>query len=467
MYKKEIEEYIDAHRQQMLDDIGLLCRINSEKSAYQEGKPYGEGPNRALAVALSRAEQYGFGITNYDNYVGTADLNDKEKQLDILAHLDIVPAGEGWTVTKPFEPLEKDGRIYGRGTADDKGPAVAALYAMRAVKDLKIPLTKNVRLILGTDEECGSSDIKHYYKVEAEAPMTFSPDGEFPVVNIEKGSLSGHFTGEFEASEALPRVISIHAGTKVNVVPGKAFAVLEGLDDNLVRDTGVLVEKETGVSFEIKGMNHTLEITAIGAGAHASTPQEGKNALTALLLLIKKLPFADCGQVRALHSLEELFPWNDTSGTALGIAMEDELSGDLTLAFDLLEVTATSLDGTFDSRCPICSNAGNVLEPVRKKLGDKGLTLTNDSMRPSHYVDGDSEFVRTLLKAYELYTGKKGGCESMGGATYVHDLKNGVAFGASMPGTDNHMHGADEFAVIEELLTSAKIFAQVIVDLCK
>src|SRR5699024_10557105 len=111
----------------------------------------------------------------------------EESQLDILAHLDVVPAGEGWTVTEPFEPVEKDGRLYGRGTADDKGPAVAALYALRAVKELGIPLKKRVRLILGTDEECGSSDIQHYYAVEKEAPMTFSPDGAFPVVNIEKG----------------------------------------------------------------------------------------------------------------------------------------------------------------------------------------------------------------------------------------------------------------------------------------
>lgn len=467
MYKKEIEAFIDAHRHQMLDDISLLCRINSEKSSYQEGKPFGDGASRALAVALSRAEQYGFSIHNYDNYVGTADLNDGEKQLDILAHLDVVPAGEGWTVTGPFEPLEKDGKIYGRGTADDKGPAVAALYAMRAVKELGIPLTKNVRLILGTDEECGSSDIRHYYDVEEEAPMTFSPDGAFPVVNIEKGALAGHFTGSFEPSSALPRVISLHAGTKVNVVPGKAFAVFEGLDDDLVRQIGAQVEKETGVSFEIQGMNQTLEITAIGEGAHASTPQEGKNALTALLLLIKKLPFADCAQINALHALEELFPWNDTSGLALGIAMEDELSGDLTLAFDLLEVTADSLDGMFDSRCPLCANEGNVLEPVKKKLAENGLTLDNDSMRPAHHVDGNSDFVKTLLNAYELYTGRKGSCVAMGGGTYVHDLKNGVAFGASMPETDNRMHGADEFAVIDELLTSAKIFAQVIVDLCK
>ena len=201
MYREKIEAYIDSHRQEMLDDICKLCRINSEKMPYEEGKPYGAGAFDALNAALSMAEEYGFSIRNYDNYVGTVDLNDKEHQLDILAHLDVVPAGEGWTVTEPFNPVEKDGKLFGRGTADDKGPAVAALYALRAIKELGIPVNKNVRLILGTDEECGSSDIAHYYAVEKEAPMTFSPDAEFPVTNTEKGSLAGHFTAEFKASD--------------------------------------------------------------------------------------------------------------------------------------------------------------------------------------------------------------------------------------------------------------------------
>ncbi len=467
MYQKKIEEFIDAHRQEMVDDICRLCRINSERSGYQEGMPYGKGASMALSEALGLAERYGFAIHNYDNYVGTADLNDKEKQLDILAHLDVVPAGDGWSVTGPFEPLEKDGKIYGRGTADDKGPAVAALYAMRAVKELGLPVSKNARLVLGTDEECGSSDLRHYYKVEEEAPMSFSPDAEFPVVNVEKGRLQGHFTAEFEASEALPRVCSVKGGTKINVVPGKAMAVIEGLDDDLVRGEGKKVESETGVSFAIKGMNETLEITAEGAGSHACEPQEGKNAVTALLLLLTRLPFADCGQIRAIRSLTELFPYDDTAGRALGIAMEDEISGTLTLAFSMLEITGDSLDANFDSRCPVCANEENVLKPVRERLSAHGFTLVTPAMEPPHHVDGESHFVKTLLKAYERYTGRKGSCGYMGGGTYVHNLKNGVAFGAAMPGTDNRMHGADEFAVVEDLLTSAKIFAQVIVDLCK
>jgi len=122
MYKKKIEEYIDAHRQEMVDDICLLCKINSERSAYQEGMPYGEGASQALTEALAMAERYGFSINNYDNYVGTADLNDGEKQLDILAHLDVVPAGEGWTVTGPFEPMEKDGKALRPRNGRRQGP---------------------------------------------------------------------------------------------------------------------------------------------------------------------------------------------------------------------------------------------------------------------------------------------------------------------------------------------------------
>lgn len=467
MEKKRIEAYIDAHRQEMIDDICALCRINSEKMSYKTGKPYGEGAFMALTKALSIAENYGFHIKNYGNYVGTVDLNNGSRNLDILAHLDVVPAGEGWTVTEPFVPVEKDGKLYGRGTADDKGPAVAALYAMRAVKELGIPVTKNCRLILGTDEECGSSDIAHYYDEEAEAPMTFSPDGSFPVVNTEKGRLEGHFTREFEPSEALPRLISIKAGIKANVVPGKAYATVQGLDLSDLCDLAKAMSEDLGVQFEVKADGDRAEITAVGKGAHASTPEEGVNALTGLLSLLVKLPFAPCEQITAVCDLLKLIPHRDTCGKALGVAMGDELSGDLTLAFSLLNVDGASLDGVFDSRCPICANEKNVLKVIKKKMAAKGFALLNDSMIPPHHVDGDSEFVKTLLKAYEQYTGQKGECQSMGGGTYVHSLKNGVAFGASMPGTDNRMHGADEFAVIDELLVSAKIFAQVIADLCK
>lgn len=466
MYREEIERFIESHRKEMVEDIFTLCKINSEKAPYEEGMPYGRGAAIALAEALALAEKYGFSITNYDNYVGTADMNDKEKQLDILAHLDVVPAGEGWKETDPFNPVEKDGRLYGRGTADDKGPAVAALYAMRAVKELDIPLTKNVRLILGTDEECGSSDIAHYYKVEKEAPMTFSPDADFPVTNVEKGRLEGHISGTFTSSAALPRLVSINTGIKANVVPGKVEAYVEGFDMSVLDEAAVRTEEQTGVKFICEGDGNATKVTAIGKGAHAAFLHDGNNALTGLLTLFQNLPFAPCQQISVLRALSQLVPHRDTRGTAMGIAMEDDISGELTLAFTMLTVTDCTLSAVFDSRCPVCANEDNVLKVAKAKLAAIGLNLENEDMTAPHHVDGNSHFVQTLLRVYEEYTGLEGKCQYTGGGTYVHELKNGVAFGATLPGTDNRMHGADEFAVLDELVVSAKIFAQVIVDLC-
>ena len=465
-YKEKIEAYIDAHKQEFLEDICELCRINSEKMPAEEDMPFGPGAAECLDTALDMAEGYGFDTTDYDGYVGCVDMNELPRQLDILAHLDVVPAGEGWKVTEPFKPVEKDGKLYGRGTADDKGPAVAALYAMRAVKELEIPLKKNVRLILGTDEECGSSDIEHYYSSEKEAPMTFSPDAEYPVTNVEKGRMGGHFTAQFEKSEALPRLVSIKAGTKLNVVPGKAKATVEGFESSTLEAAAKIVETETGIRFTFESEAPCTIITAVGAGAHASTPQEGNNAITGLLTLLAALPFAPCQQIDYVKKTIGLIPHGDVNGNTLGVAMEDEISGKLTLAFDMLTVDAAGLDAEFDTRVPVCGNEDNVLNVIQKKMAEQGLAFLTDTMIPPHHVPGDSDFIKTLLNVYEAYTGQKGECQSTGGGTYVHHIENGVAFGAAMPGTDNRMHGADEFAVVDELVISAKIFAQVIVELC-
>lgn len=466
MYREKIDAFVDAHRQELIDDVCELCRINSEKMEAEEDMPFGPGAAECLDAAMDMAEGYEFDVTDYDGYVAAIDLNEHPRHLDILAHLDVVPAGEGWTVTEPFKPLVKDGKIYGRGTADDKGPAIAALYGMRAVKELGIPLKKNVRLILGTDEECGSGDIAYYYSQEPEAPMTFSPDIEYPVVNVEKGGLKGHFAADFAASEALPRLVSLDAGIKINVLPGKAKAVVEGVEEQTLLAAAKAAEAETGVSFLTEKNGSLIEITAVGKGAHASTPEEGINAITGLLVLLLRLPLAECEQVAYLRKLNALLPHGDVNGTALGIDMEDEISGRLTLAFTILNLTASHIEGQFDSRVPVCGNEENVLMAAKARMEEAGFSFLTDTMNPPHHVSGDSDFVRTLLKAYEDYTGLKGECQSTGGGTYVHHLKNGVAFGASMPGRENNMHGANEFVEIEDLVMSAKIFAQVIVDLC-
>ncbi|MFT9056275.1 MAG: Sapep family Mn(2+)-dependent dipeptidase, partial [Ethanoligenens sp.] len=251
MEQSRIEAYFAAQKQTLLDDICRVVRIKSDKGEALPGKPFGEGPVAALEEMLYLAESMGFRTKNYENYVGTVDFNTKQTQLAILAHLDVVPAGNDWTVTQPFDPVIQDGKLYGRGTSDDKGPAVVALYALKAVKDLGVSLQKNVRLIVGTDEECGSADIAYYYSKEKEDPMTFSPDASFPVINIEKARLVGTLSATFSRNDTLPRVKQMDAGVKENVVHDVAKAVVEGLAPEKLVPFLRQAEEQTGAQFTV------------------------------------------------------------------------------------------------------------------------------------------------------------------------------------------------------------------------
>lgn len=467
MYKTLIDEYFNKNKDDMLSDICKVIRIKSDRQEAKEGMPFGEGVVKALEEVLSIAKNMGFETKNYDNYVGTVDFNNKEKVLDILAHLDVVPASNEWTVTEPYNPIIKDGKLYGRGAADDKGPAIVALYALKAVKDLNIPLSKNVRLILGTDEECGSSDIEYYYNIEKEAPMTFSPDADFPVINVEKGGLKGNFTAVFDEDKALPRILSINSGVKVNVIPDKANAVVEGISKEEVEKCFEEATNRTGVKFTVNEENNKCVIYAKGIGGHAAYPESANNALTAILDLLASMNFSESEGFKRICAINKLLPHGDYKGNAIGAKMNDKVSGELTLSFTIFEYSTTGLKGTFDCRAPLCANDENLRDVISKNLAEVGIKLEPCNVFEGHHVDENSDFVQTLLKCYEMYSGKKGECIAIGGGTYVHHLKNGVAFGCTMPGTDNNMHGNNEFAVVDELILSAKIFTQAIIEICK
>lgn len=466
MYREQIDAYIDSKKDEMLQDVMALVRIDSQKGVAQPGMPFGEGPAKVLEKAEAMMTSYGLRTKNYDNYVVCGDFGPGEKELDILAHLDVVPVTEDWTVTQPFQPLIKDGRIYGRGTADDKGPAIAALYAIRAVKDLGLPLKRGVRLILGSDEECGSSDLLHYYQIEKEAPCTFTPDADFPVINLEKGHLAKTFQADYLPAEGLPKILSLKGGNKVNVVPAKAEAVLIGVKEQQLASACEQAEKDTRVTFQWKKEGEQFKISASGIAAHASIPETGNNAVTALLYLVSLLPLTPCAGHEKLWALNRMFRHGDTCGEALQVKMGDEVSGNLTMNLGILNYEENHLSGEYDSRAPLCANDENLTEVMRKAFADAGMEMGEGNMTPPHYVPADSAFVSTLLESYEKYTGQKGEALSTGGGTYVHNLERGVAFGCMMEGVDNHMHGDDEFMEIDTLLMSAKIFADVIMKLC-
>ena len=467
MYQDQINAYFDdpARRQQLVEMISRLVRIRSVREEAQPGMPFGPGPAAALAEGLKLAEELGFAAKNYDNYVGAVDFNDQETQLHILCHLDVVGEGTGWTVTQPYEPVEVDGMLYGRGTDDDKGPVAAVLLAMQAVKDLGVPLKKNVRLLMGTDEESGSEDIAYYYSKEPYAPCTFSPDGEFPVINLEKGSYKPVFTKTWAAESATPRVKELHGGFRINVLPPEAQCVVAGLSAQAAQPYCDKAAAETGVAYELTERGDDLHILCKGKGAHASTPEEGVNAITGLIHLLCALPLAKVGSTAALHALNALFPHGDSAGKALGIAQADEMSGPLTLAFSLLELNDTGLSGQFDSRVPVCANEDNCKAVAEAAFAKFGFAAEGGMQAP-HYTPADTPLVTTLLKCYEQYSGRKGECLAIGGGTYVHDIPGGVAFGCAMPGFNGNMHGPDEHTCIADQLTAAKIFAQAIIDLC-
>lgn len=466
MYREQIDNFIDSKKEEMLEDLKSLVRINSQRGEASPGKPFGDGPAEALAKGQELMEQYGLKTRNYENYAVAGDYGNGEKALDILAHLDVVPVTDEWTVTAPFDPIVMDGKIYGRGTCDDKGPAIAALYAVRAIKELQIPLKKSVRIVLGSDEECGSSDLDYYYSIEKEAPYTFTPDGSFPLINLEKARLAKKFEAHFSAGIEVPRVISLKAGDKENVVPAKAEAVLEGITEECLEAAADKAAEKTDAVFLWEQQGERILLSAKGMAAHASTPEMGNNALTALLYLLTLLPLADSPGHDCLKALSQMFPHKDTSGKALGVDLEDEESGALTMNLGVLDYDKNHLKGCFDCRAPLCATDENLTEKLRKAFWKADMEMEKGSLTPAHHVSANSAFVRTLLDSYEKYTGIKGKPLAIGGGTYVHGLERGVAFGCEIPGVDNHMHGDDEFMEVDVLLMSAKIFADAIVSLC-
>lgn len=465
MHQQAISQQVNQQEDLFLQGVARLVSIESTLGPALPGMPFGAGPAAALEELLAIAGQWGLQGENLEGYVGAVDLNDQETALHILGHLDVVDAGEGWTVTQAFQPKVVEGLLYGRGTSDDKGPLVAALLAMKVVKDLGIPLKKNVRLIAGTDEETGFRDIKWYYANHPYAPHTLSPDADFPIINIEKGHYQPSFHARWPQESALPRVTSFTGGSRLNMVPPIAQAQVLGLSLAEVEAAAAAAKFEDAISVTCTQEGQAVVLQCAGQNAHASTPDQGHNAQTALVALLARLPLADCPSTRAIRSLAVLFPHGDHAGRALGVAQRDQLSGDLTLAFTMLTLTDTGCEGRFDSRTPLCGSAETICHPAQQAMAAAGFTLTGE-LEPPHHVPADDPFLQVLARAYETYTGQKSQCLAIGGGTYVHDIPGGVAFGPCMPGFSSNLHGPDERIPVADLLTTAKIYAQVILDLC-
>ncbi len=458
-YRTQIQEWLRAHEAEMLADLGELIAIPSVMGTPQENAPFGEAPAKALSLMLDKCAGYGFSTDDADHYAGCIRLGDTPAKLGILAHLDVVPAGEGWT-HKPFAMTEEDGKLIGRGTSDDKGPAIAALYAMRAVKELGLPLRSGVELILGTDEENGSADLAYYMQHRTIPPMVFTPDGDYPVITLEKGMARMAFSGEF--TEGKSQILSLRAGEVVNAVPALAEAIVQGVSID-----EFLASRKTDYPGIAVGCfvddYDCLHISVDGKNAHASTPEQGRNALTCMLEILSCV-LGENEQAAAVKRLAHCFPYGETDGEHCGVRASDEISGGLTLVLSVMQMTPKGFTAKCDTRFPVCCTGQSVTDGIAAAVSPlKSEVLMCDE---PHHTDENSPFVQTLLRIYEEVTGNPGECLAIGGGTYVHHIEGGVAFGAMFPGEDIHMHGAEEFIRKDALLLDAEMMALAIMQLC-
>ncbi|MDE7364748.1 MAG: Sapep family Mn(2+)-dependent dipeptidase [Ruminococcus sp.] len=413
-----IREYLESHKEEMFSFLAELVAVRSVQNEPNGQFPFGKKPAKALEKMLKKCSEYGFITENIDWYAGSADFDSTAPALAILSHLDVVPEGTGWS-SDPFVLKRKDGKLIGRGTCDDKGPAVASLFALKAIKNLNIPLKKGVRLIFGTNEENGSADLIYYRQKRSLPPMVFTPDGEYPVINGEKGMLRVYFSADYNGAE-------INGGEVINAVPQNC-SIADG---------------------------ERCATLYSGKSAHASTPEKGDNAITKCLSVEGR-------GISLLDGLAHLFPHGEWDGKSIF----GDISG-ITCVLSLLNTRQNRLYGGIDIRFPLERTKSEIGGIICGKLREIGFEIDSCDGSEPHYTDENSEFVQALLRVYEKVTGDKGRCITIGGGTYVHDVEGGVAFGATFPHEENNMHSADEFITEENLLKNAEIMAEAIIELC-
>ncbi len=450
----KLNAIIESMHNEMIDTLQKWIRVPSVKGEAAPGAPFGKEVRSMLDMALADCEQMGFKTQNFDGYIAHADLGEgsDEDALAILAHLDVVPEGDGWKYP-PYGAVIENGRMYGRGTSDDKGPAVAALYAMKAVKDAGIPLRHKVRLILGCDEESGWEDIAHYNKVATMPRMGFSPDASYPIINIEKGICRLELHGVL-SNEGL-QVIAFNNGERPNVIPGRASALVAG--DAATVAQAEAAAKKLDIPAEVQLTDKGVSITVTGISGHAAYPETARNANGEMLLLLRELGVQ--GDLCLLADKIGL----DYKGEGLEISVSDGISGYLTCNLGIIRAGEGGVYATLDIRYPVMTNPDMIIKNVSASL--PGMRVDAMEVKEPHHVPAGSELVQNLLDAYHEVTGYERKCLYTGGGTYARSLQEGVAFGASFPQDEDLAHQANEYADIEGLYKNIKIFALAIVKL--
>ncbi|MFF2449249.1 dipeptidase PepV [Neobacillus sp. NPDC058068] len=463
----EVEKRKDA----LVKDTQDLLHIKSlldEEHATDEA-PLGKGVKEALDFMLELGEKDGFTQKNVGNLAGHLEFGEGKELLGILCHVDVVPEGDGWT-SDPFGAEIRDGKIFARGALDDKGPTMAAYYAMKIVKELGLPLKKRVRMIIGTDEESKWRCVDHYFKHEEMPSLGFAPDADFPIINAEKGIADFDMVQKAsmqDSAEANVEVVSFVSGKRYNMVPDHAKAViLVKENQNEVVEQFITFMKEYELEYSYHAENGTLILEVVGVSAHGMEPRNGKNAGLFLGEFLSKLSL-DAKSAHYFHFLTRYF-FNDSRGVNLGVTYSDDISGELTINPGKLAFSK-EFGGSIGMTCryPVTNKMEETKEKLDALLLDEGFAIENFSDSKPHHVDEKEFLIQTLKKVYEEQTGEKAELIAIGGGTYARSLEAGVAFGPLFPGRPDIAHQKDEYMYIEDLLRATAIYAQAIYELAK
>lgn len=451
---------IDNYKSDFLIDLVGLLEIDSVKdvTTADRNNPVGKGPRKALEFFLNLAKRDGFEVKNIDNIVGYITYGSGEKMLGMFGHVDVVPISGDW-ITNPFKPVIKNNKLIARGALDDKGPLMAAYYALKILKENKIKCDKEIRLIVGTDEESDWRCMDVYLSKERKPDFGFSPDAFFPVVNAEKGIMNVKLNFNLLKNEyEVNKIINFISGEKNNMVPDKATAILLIEDVSSFEESVVKYSNYHHIAYHIEVIKEKIILTFNGKSAHSMNPQSGLNSGTYLLNFLYEINLFNNEQ-QFLKFVTD-FLHEDHDGNHLKISYHDDEMGETTICPSIFHLNQNEGNITLNIRYPKGILEDQILNNIEKiATSHKGSLFLIDS-RPYHYISKDDELVKLLSKVYEEKTKTKSFPISIGGATYARLIENCVAFGALFPGRDNTMHQPNEYILIDDLLMSIEIYAE-------
>lgn len=429
-------------KEQYLNSLQTIISYPSVLNEGENGTPFGQAIQDVLEKTLELARELGFQTyIDPEGYYGYAEIGQGEELLAVLCHLDVVPAGDlkDWQ-TPPFEATIVGDYLVGRGVQDDKGPSLAALYAVKSLLDDGIQFTKRIRFIFGTDEETLWRCMNRYNQIEEQADLGFAPDSSFPLTYAEKGLLQVKLHGP--GWEDLP----LQAGQALNVVPDKATYAGHRLEELLpVLDQSEVQYSQTEDS-----------VTVLGVSKHSKDAAEGVNAIVGLaesLSLIQPHP--------ALLFIADVVG-EDATGEALFGPISDEPSGDLSFNLATLVIDQEQSEIGIDIRIPVLADKDALVARLQEIAASYQLEYEEFDYLAPLYVPLDSPLVSSLMAVYQEETGDKTPAMSSGGATFARTMGNCVAFGALFPGAEQTEHQANERAKIDDLYAAMEIYREAI-----